>query len=104
MYITQLFNMLALTEDVEIVIARLPESTHRPVLPQRHLVRARPFSAASPRNPLFQNLHRQHKRLNSRLGDQQVKVFGHHYIAPNNEIEFLPHLFENLEEQIATAR
>ena len=39
-----------------------------------------------------------------RLGDQEMKVLGHDYVAQDDELLATTHLFENGEEQVTTPR
>jgi len=103
-HVAKLLDVLAFTENIEIVIAALPEGAHRRVLPQCHLVRALAPPPASPGDALFQHLHGQGEGSDSRLSDQQVEVLGHNYKAPDDKIQFPSHIFQDLEKHIATAR
>jgi hypothetical protein len=46
MHIAQLLHMLALAEDIKIVVSALPEGAGRQVLPENHLICRFPLSAA----------------------------------------------------------
>jgi len=99
MDVTQFLYVLPLTEDIEIV-APLPKGSPRLVVPQVHLQNILPLLAASSCDALLQDLNRQSDAPRLRFADQQVKLLGHYYVAPDDKVEFTPYFFQNLEKQV----
>jgi len=53
-----------------------------------------------PGEPLFHYFHHYGKVLYFRLGDEKVKVLGHHDVTEDDKSIFLPGAFQHAEEQI----
>jgi hypothetical protein len=103
MHVSELLDVLALGEHVKIMGARLPERPHFWRFPQFHLIGRFPLFAASSRHSLFQHLHHASDISFRRLAYQDMKVLRHDYVAPHDQIIFMPDFFEYLQEIIATA-
>jgi hypothetical protein len=102
MHVVQLLGVFALAENIEVVGALLPERRRKFGLPQWYLTLGLLLSAAAPGDTLFENLHGYRNISLSGFADQEVEVIGNDHIAPNYELVFLPHFFEDFEKQIAT--
>ena len=102
MHVPQLLNVLALAEDVEIIISWLPEGA-RQIVPEHHLVGRFLFSAAPAGDTLLEHLHHQGNTSLAGFADQQVRVFRHDYITPDGEILLLPDFVQHFQKQVATA-
>jgi hypothetical protein len=101
MHVAHLLHVLAFAEDIEIIVPLLSETAGCFGIPECDLTGRSAFPAASPRNPLLQHLHYGRYGFSAGFADQQMKVFRHHYITPNDKIKLLPHFFQYFDKQIA---
>ena len=79
MNIAQLLHKLGVIANVEIVVALLPE-VMQPRLPDQ-----------TPRYPLLQGFQRFRQRVPPWFAEQEVNMFGHHYVAIDVELVGAPH-------------
>ena len=78
MNIAQLLHVLTFREDIEAIIARLPEGWRERIIPESQLLRVLPLPSARPQgDALLEHLHRPREFLYARLTDEQVKVLWH---------------------------
>src|SRR5215472_884150 len=103
MDISQLLPPLGLGVYIEVVETFLPDVLVVGIRPQSKLLLTS-FLAHASRKPLLQDFHHHGRIAFLRYAEQQMKMFGHHYVAYDHELVPLSCLFENLEKQVALAR
>jgi len=106
-HVVQLFDSLLQTPDVEVVKPALPETRQRGVAVlkvERHLPRIwLALPAQAPRDALLDHLNHGRWGPAGRLADQQVDVLRHDHEAHECEAEAIPHLAEDLDEDVSRA-
>ena len=103
MHIFQLLDPLARGEDVEVIEAFLPEvmgqGREEVDLRAGALARAETFG-----DTLLQHLHDLRRVADLGLGDQEMRVLGHHDVSHDPEAKLGANLLEDAEEAVAAAR
>ena len=90
MHVTQFFNPLLRSSDVEIIEALLPDRTGADAAMVKQLCEA-----------LLDDFHYDRRVAHIRLGDQEVKVLGHDDVADHHKSIFLPCTLQHAQEEIA---
>lgn len=62
------------------------------------------LSSRAVRDALFENLHGECEISLGGFADQEMEVFRHDHVAPNNKLVFLPDFFQDFEKQITATR
>ncbi len=92
--------MFALSEDIEVIVALLPEGRWQLSLPDGYLIDGLRLSSGAARNTLFENLHGDGEVSLRGFGSEEMEVLRHNYITPDNELIFVSDFFEDFEKQI----
>src|ERR1700680_4717928 len=106
-HVVEFFDPLLQTPYVEIIEAALPKARQRIVATGKVQIQlsgdGAPLAAQAARDALFQHLNHGRGRSLARLADEQRDVLRHDYVAHQGEAIAIPHLTEDLDENISGA-
>ena len=106
-HVVEFFDPLLQTPYVEIIEAALPKARQRIVATGKVQIQlsgdGAPLAAQAARDALFQHLNHGRGRSLARLADEQMDVLRHDYVAHQGEAIAIPHLTEDLDENISGA-
>ena len=102
MHVTQFFNPLLRSRDVEIIEALLPDRPGESAgAPRIRGFRMSGLTVKQLCKSLLDDFQYNGRIAHIRLGDQEVKVLGHDDVADHHKSIFLPCTLQNAQEEIA---